>query len=203
MSVHFMRALRALPDQLTGDRVLLRPWQMADAPALFEAVEESRSRLRTWMAWVDDHVSLRDSEDYCKRVAANWTSRTDLALGIWRRDSGRLLGATGFHNIDWEIPSFDLGYWVRDGEEGKGYVAEAVRLQTKLAFEELGARRLVITCDPSNERSSAVPRRLGFVLEGHLRNNLRWSDRALRDTLVFAMIPSDYEAMRIAWETPE
>jgi RimJ/RimL family protein N-acetyltransferase len=127
-------------------------------------------------------------------VAERWRDGLDLALGIWRREDGRYLGGTGLHNIDWSVPAFDVGYWIREGDEGKGYVTETVRLLVRWAFDELGAQRLGLTCDSANERSRRIPERMGFVLEGRLRNHARTESGGLRDTLVFSLIPSDASA---------
>jgi hypothetical protein len=45
-----------------------------------------------------------------------------------------------------------------------------------------------------------VPERLGFLLEGHLRN--AWLDPLgnVRDTLVFAAIPQEYVTLKNAWQ---
>jgi RimJ/RimL family protein N-acetyltransferase len=189
------RAAVQLPEELGGERIVLRPYRLDDAPAVFEAVDQSRTRLRLWMEWVDGHAALSDSEDYCRRVSVNWENRSDFALGIWHKETGRFLGGTGFHNTDWSVPSFEIGYWIREGDEGKGYVEDAVRLQVRFAFDVLGAERLVLTCDPENARSRRIPEAIGFVLEGRLRNDMRPPDGKLRDTLVFALIRSDPAAM--------
>lgn len=185
------RAALRLPNALVGGRIILRPYTMADAPALFEAVDQSRQRLRLWMAWVDGHRTLADSDEYCRRVSITWAERSDFSLGIWRQDDGRFLGGTGFHNTDWSVPSTEVGYWIREGEEGKGYVEEAVRLQVRFAFDVLGMARLMLTCDPENARSRRIPERIGFVLEGRLRNHMRTDSGELRDTLVFSLVPGD------------
>ena len=185
-----------LPEAIPGERVLLRPWRPGDAAALFAAVTESKERLRPWMPWVEGYRARADAEAYVERVGANWADRCDLALGIWHRESGRLLGATGLHNIDWSVPSFEIGYWIRDGEEGKGYVEESVRLLVRLVFADLGAQRLAITCDAENTRSRRIPERIGFLLEGRLRNHQRTAQGTLRDTLVFALTPEDWQSIR-------
>lgn len=182
------------PHELIGPRVIVRAWRQDDAPALFEAIEQSRERLRRWLAWVDSHRELADAEAFCRRAAASFAERNDFPLGIWHRESGRFLGGTGFHGIDWDVPSFEIGYWIRDGEVGKGYVEEAVRLQVRHAFAEMGARRLALTCDATNERSRRIPERIGFVLEGRLRNHMLAGSGRLRDTLVFSLIPADAAA---------
>jgi RimJ/RimL family protein N-acetyltransferase len=89
------------------------------------------------------------------------------------------------------VPSFEVGYWIREGEVGKGYVEEAVRLQMRFAFDVLGAARLMLTCDPLNERSRRIPEAIGFALEGRLRNHMRIDTGELRDTLVFSLVPGD------------
>jgi ribosomal-protein-serine acetyltransferase len=186
------------PDELVGDRIVVRAWRSGDAEALFEAIDESRDHLRPWMMWVDHHRTIADSEDYCERVADGWARRIDFPLGIWERATGRLLGGSGYHNIDWDVPSFEIGYWIRASAEGRGYVTEAARLQTRFAFERMGANRVVIQCDADNVRSAGVPQRLGFVQEARLRNHQRKFDGGLRDTLVFAMTPDDYRVLRLA-----
>ncbi len=110
-------------------------------------------------------------------------------MGIWSLDESRLLGGTGLHRMDWEIRKFEIGYWIRPDEEGKGYVTECVRLLCNLAFGTLKANRVLIRCASTNERSANVPRRLGFAHEGTHRNDLMAPDGKLLDALVFGMTP--------------
>jgi RimJ/RimL family protein N-acetyltransferase len=70
-------------------------------------------------------------------------------------------------------------------------MTEAVSLWVKFAFETLKANRIEIRCDARNERSAAVARRLGFVLEGQLRNHMLAPDGTLRTSLIFSRIPED------------
>jgi RimJ/RimL family protein N-acetyltransferase len=55
----------------------------------------------------------------------------------------------------------------------------------------LRANRVELTCDALNTRSAAVAERLGFVREARLRNEELARDGTLRDTLVYALIPTD------------
>jgi RimJ/RimL family protein N-acetyltransferase len=76
---------------------------------------------------------------------------------------------------------------VRRRFEGHGYVTEAVAELTRFCFETLSARRVEIRMDERNERSWRVPERLGFTLEGTLRNEERAPDGELRNLRVYAM----------------
>jgi RimJ/RimL family protein N-acetyltransferase len=112
-------------------------------------------------------------------------------VGFFEVTTGRYLGGSGLHSRGWDVPAFEIGYWVRASAEGHGYVAETVKLLTDFAFTSLGAQRVMIRCDARNTRSAAVAERLGFVREAHLRNDARSADGELRDTLIFSLIPGD------------
>ncbi len=184
--------LQELPDELLGERVRVRPYYAGDGAALWEAVEESREHILPWLPWGDTHKSPEDSEAYVRKCQARWLLREDLPLGLWERATGRFLGGSGLHRIDWDVPSFEIGYWLRRSAVGHGYMTEAVRLMCGLAFETLSANRLFIRCAAANQRSAAIPRRLGFVLEGTLRNDKRNTAGELYDMLFFGMTPEDY-----------
>jgi RimJ/RimL family protein N-acetyltransferase len=181
-----------LPQELRSERLVLRPYRGGDAEVLFAAVEESRERLRLWLDWVDEFETLDDARLYVSGAAHDWSRRRDLFFGLFDR-AGRYLGNTGLHNIDWSLRSFEIGYWLRDGVEGHGYAQEAVRRLTHFAFDDLQANRVEIRCDPRNERSRRVAERLGFVFEGCLRNSRQDPAGGPRDTLVYALVPGDWE----------
>ncbi len=192
--------LRDLPDELIGERILIRPPRPGDGAAIFEAVEESRAEISPWLPWAAKTLAPSDSEQAARRGAARWLLREDLMVGIWDRETGRYLGGSGLHRIDWTVPSFEIGYWLRVSAWGQGYVTEAVQVLCRFAFETLGANRVEIRCDPENTRSSAVPKRLGFRQEAHLRNDVRDGAGALRGTLIFALTPDDYANAVVAWQ---
>lgn len=184
--------LLALPDELVGERVRVRPYRPGDGAAFFEAVEESREHLRPWVGWADKHATPDDAEAYARRMQARWLAREDLTVALFDRATGRFVGGAGLHDIEWDVPAMEVGYWVRASAQGGGYVTEAVRLLCRLAFGTLGTERLTLTCDAKNERSAAVARRAGFVHEGTLRRHCRGAGGDLRDTLVFGMTREDF-----------
>jgi RimJ/RimL family protein N-acetyltransferase len=176
-----------LPSQLESERIVLRPWHDTDAEAFFALVDKSRAHIRRWLPWPDDYQSVDDAHAFLRRQEARWIAREDLAMGIFDR-GGQLLGSVAMHPTDWRTPSFEVGYWIGAPHAGRGYVSEAVRIVTELAFDRLGAQRIVIRCDAENERSAAVARRCGYAHEGTMRSDHRERDGRLRDTMIFARI---------------
>src|SRR5579859_137424 len=165
--------LRTLPNELVGENIIVRPYRAGYGESLFAAVEESRKHIEPWLPWGDKHKSAEDSEEFVRKAAAHWDLREDLPVGLWHRETGAYLGGSGLHRIDWEVPAFEIGYWLRKSAEGRGYMTEAVRLLCGVAFETLSAERVEIRSATGNLRSAAVPKRLGFVLEGTLRSSKR------------------------------
>lgn len=192
-------SLIPIPDVILADHVMLRPLELSDAPRLLEALVESRPKLDPWLEWPRNYATVAAVRDLCVRRAAQRLLREDLMVGIFARADGQFLGGTGLHNPDWRVRSFEIGYWLRTSAVGHGYMQEAVRLLTVLAFERLSARRVAIHCDPANSRSRRVAESAGYVLEGRLRNETMTPQGELRDTLVYALIPDDYERLAALW----
>jgi RimJ/RimL family protein N-acetyltransferase len=186
------RSLMPLFEQLEGERVLVRPYRLSDADALWEAVVESRDHLRPWLPFADETED--EARDFLVRNVARWLLREDFGASIWLRESGRFLGGVGAHPRNWEVPSFEVGYWLRASAEGHGYLIEAARLFTEALFTQLGANRVEIRCDARNMRSANVARRLGFTQEAHLRHDRRATGGELCDTLTFSLLPEDRRA---------
>jgi RimJ/RimL family protein N-acetyltransferase len=176
-------------DELTGERISVRPHRLEDFDALWEALQESRDRLRPWLPFADQ--SEDDLREWLARTVAKWITREMLGMGIIERDTGRLVGNIGLMIHGWNIGSFEIGYWLRTSAAGHGYMSEAVRLISDFAFDHLEANRVMIRCDAENTRSAAVPTRLGFTLEGRLRRDFATPDGHIADTLVFSLIRDD------------
>jgi RimJ/RimL family protein N-acetyltransferase len=118
---------------------------------------------------------------------------------MYLKGTDTFVGGSGLHQIDWDVPRFEIGYWRRSAHRGQGYITEAVRGITGFAFRTLGANRVEIRCDVRNERSQSVAESCGYTLEAVLRNNGRRVDGSLRDTRVYSMTPSDFEVEYPKW----
>lgn len=184
------RILLDLPECLPGPRVTVRPWCAGDGAAMFEAVEASREALLPWLPWGrTSHANPEESEALVRKWRANWDLRDDLSMGIWIGE--RLIGGIGLHRIDWSLPSFEMGYWMRPEERGKGYATEAARIAADFAFETLGAVRVALRCAVDNEPSARIALRIGMREEGVLRNATRDADGRLWNLRIFGLVSKD------------
>lgn len=181
-----------LPEMIRTPRLIIRSPLPGDGAELNRAVHDSLKELSPWMPWARTPPSLEDSEESVRRAHARFLLREDLRYPFFDAETGQMLGSSGLHRIVWSLPAFEVGYWVRSGYQGKGYVTEAVNALTRFAFDFFKARRVEIRCNPLNARSAAVATRLGFDFEGKLRNdNFYVTDDYPRDTWVYSRINSD------------
>jgi RimJ/RimL family protein N-acetyltransferase len=181
-----------LPAELASERLLMRAPRAGDGAALNDAMVESLESLKPWMPWAQEMPTPEESELTCRQIALRFAQRSDLTLFMFERAAdgagGRLVGGTGLHRMDWNVPRFEIGYWCRPSMQGRGLVTEAVQALARFAFDALRARRVEVRMSSANTRSRAVAERCGFTLEGVLRQDSRGVDGQPRDTVVYARV---------------
>ncbi|HEX2884263.1 MAG TPA: GNAT family N-acetyltransferase [Candidatus Limnocylindria bacterium] len=173
------------PESFTSQRLLIRAPLPGDGVDVHAAVAESLDALRPWMPWALGPQSVEAAEARVREARAEFLARRDLRLHLYRREDGAFVGSSGLHRIHWEVPAFEIGYWIRTSETGRGYASEAARRIADFAFDQLAAERVEIWCDARNEPSAAVARRAGFALEARLNRHRRDTSGALSDSLCF------------------
>ncbi len=179
-----------VPEVIETPRLILRCPRPGDGAEINRAVIESLPELRPWMKWADHAPTPEENEGYMREALARFIQRQSLQYLMFLKDTPTtLVGSTGFHSIDWQVPLLEIGYWMRTSFAGQGYMTEAVVGQCQMAFDKLNAQRLQIICDRANTRSAAVARRAGFELEGIMRHSARRPlTGELNDDLLFSRI---------------
>ncbi len=180
---------REVPTEFSTKRLYIRMPRPGDGTAVYEAIKESIVDLKPWLGFAHDEQSEQKAEEHIREAVIRYRECEDLRLLVFLKDTGELVASSGLHRIDWNVPKFEIGYWIRSSKSGQGFMTEAVEGITQMAMQELGARRVEIRCDSNNQKSRRIPERLGFTLEGILRNDAVTADgTSLRDTCIYAKI---------------
>jgi len=173
---------------ITGERVLLRPVDPADAAGLAAVDDEalrltgtqrkaSLKKLRRWYATRADHADRLD-------------------LSIIDRASGRWAGEVVLNNLDRANRSCGFRILLGSAEfRDRGLGTEASRLALAHAFQRVGLHRVELQVYAFNPRAKHVYDRLGFRYEGTRRQALRWDGQWI-DSHVMAMLASEWQAGR-------
>ena len=178
-----------LRTNLRGERVRLRALGEEDAKEFFALVEQSREHLRTWLPWVDSHLSEEHSEAFLSAAEMQLEMENG---GLWGIEVNKaLVGCVSLHWIQWDHRSTSLGYWLGKNFEGHGLAYDACRLLIHHCFEDLKLNRMEVSAAEANLRSLLLAQKLGFCEEGvrreyeHLHGKF-WDHRAL------SMLLSDF-----------
>ena len=176
------------PYAIRSERLLIRCYDPADAAALKEAIDASLEHLRPWMPWANaEPQTLEEKVALLRGFRGRFDLGEDFVYGVFDPGGNEVLGGTGLHTRLGE-GALEIGYWIRASRIGEGLATELSAALTRVAFELCGVDRVEIRVDPANERSAAVPRKLGFVEEATLRRRLpAGEDEEPRDVVVFTL----------------
>jgi ribosomal-protein-serine acetyltransferase len=168
-----------------------------DTRELHALIERNRARLARWIHWASDQTE-QDTRALIGRVRAREQDGGGLSRAVLA--SGRIAGVLSI-TVDGRNRSAAIGYWIDRDSEGKGLVTAGVAALVADGFERYRLVRVEIRADVENRASCAVAERLGFQLEGVLRQSYRVSEQRYSDDAVYSMLASDpaRDAIR-AWQ---
>jgi ribosomal-protein-serine acetyltransferase len=177
-----------LPHELPGGCVL-RAFEERDAEELDRVIEANRVYLARWLPWVEAENGVESRREFIRSTRRQALAHDGFVAAIV--DDGAIVGTIGFHRVDRVNRATSIGYWLAEDRQGRGTMTEAVRALTAHALGAWRLNRVEIRVAVGNERSAAVPLRLGFLEEGVLREAELHGDRYL-DLRVFSMLARDW-----------
>jgi RimJ/RimL family protein N-acetyltransferase len=149
-------------------RLRLRPFDDTDADELF-ALQSNAHVLRYWDSppWTERARSKRFIAD-CGQMAEEGTG---VRLAVDRVSDGVFVGWCTLNQWNPVYRSASLGYCYGEAAWGHGYATEAAHALLQWAFDTLDLNRVQAEADTRNAASARVLEKLGFVLEGTLRED--------------------------------
>lgn len=176
------------------EEIELRPYVETDAEELFAAVRENYEHLRPFLHWVTSDYSLENAKQFIEQSQKAAAEKLREGYGIFYQN--KLIGSVGFINFSWDSRRTEIGYWIAKKSEGKGIITRACKALINYAFNELDMNRIEIRCATENVRSRAVPERLGFQLEGVLRQTI-WRRTRFYDIAIYGLLKEDWREFNI------
>lgn len=175
---------------------------LSDGPLYLTPMEEQFIPLK--VKWINDPdvrhslnfdypLSVAGTKQWLYKICRDET-RKDFVICL--KADHTPIGYAGLLNIDFRNSKVETylgigepGYW------GKGYGTTTKRLLVEFAFYELGLRRVYSYNWPENIGMTSINRRLGFKVEGKLRQDVL-SHGEYRDRILMALLRDDYNQGR-------
>lgn len=166
-------------------RLICSPLQEEDWP-FFLSLQQHPDVMR-YVAEARPEEAIR--ETFTTRLPA-WSPGSDQWLSLVVRDHNQTpLGVTGYIHRDDDCA--EVGFLFAPQAQGKGYGFESLQAVCDYAFMQGGIRRLTATVTAGNIASKRLLEKVGFVLEGELRESY-WLAGEWHNDWLFGLLRKEY-----------
>jgi ribosomal-protein-serine acetyltransferase len=172
------------------DNIYLKLLEERHALEVFSLVDQDRAYLREWLPWVDATQTIDDTLSFIRSSLEQFSSNKGFVAGIW--SDQRFCGVIGTHKLDLLNRKGEIGYWLGQSFQGQGIITAACRAVVTHLLGELDLNRVTIHCAKENEKSCAIPIRLGFTEEG-LAREAQFLHGQFHDLRRFIMLRRDWK----------
>jgi [ribosomal protein S5]-alanine N-acetyltransferase len=152
---------------LTTPRLTLRLLEEGDADTLFEHF--THPDVTRYLLDEEPFTSIEQVRDLIRFFSAP-SGKGYNRWGITITVTGQLIGTCGFHQWNRRDRRAEVGYDLHPGFWGHGYMSEALRAAIHYGFTTMDLHRIAAVVHPENTPSVRLLQRLGFRLEGILRD---------------------------------
>lgn len=184
---------------ISTERLVLRPLDEDDAPALTEMMNDEQVG-----AWTDvpQPFTAGGAHDWITEYApAERETGRGLDLAVTEFLTQRLVGVVQLSKTDWHVRATELSYIVAPWARGEGYACEAALATAQWLFGDQKFERIELRTAADNTASQQVAQKIGCISEGVLRNaciaHVRGEDGTWTDTrtdfIVWSLLPEDLD----------
>lgn len=160
---------------------------------IFQAIDRNRDFLSVWLPFVDQTRSQEDTEAFIRSVLAEPADIREDVFVILHQE--RFAGLIGFKDTDRQNMKTEIGYWLIENMTGKGIMIQTVDALIAYVFMTMNMNRIQIKTGVGNDKSAAIPRKLGFRFEGVERAGEKHKYRFI-DLEVYSLLKSEWAGNR-------
>jgi len=161
------------------------------AQELFKVVDKNREHLKRWLPWVESTIKVEDTKEFITHALSKYAKNGSIQAPI--HYNNKLIGMVSlFVHKSYNLEKADIGYWLDIEHNGKGIVTKCAKKMLDIGFNRYNLGKITIHCATDNNNSCNVAKRLGFKLEGTLREEAKVGNK-IEDLNVFSMLKEEYE----------
>lgn len=168
--------------------ITLRAVRNSDIDAIYEACQDP---LIPRFTTVPSPYTLTHAQFFVQeQEPARFASKSELLFVITQgyEAEERFGGLISFHSVSLGNHAAEIGYWIAAPARGKGIGTTAARLITEYGFQTMGFRRIEALVDVDNEASKALLRKVGYELEGIMRQKVTRDNGEQIDMALFSRV---------------
>ena len=140
-------------ETIFGERIILRPFSPKDAEQYSKMDRKKRN-------------TIEKAKNF---INSSW-KKDSYYFGIFLKENNELIGQLELCHMNWWYDKAgEICYFIKKDFRGKGYATEASKAMINCGFNKLRFRKIYADTDPDNLASQKVLKKLGFKLEGKIR----------------------------------
>ncbi|MCA8986867.1 MAG: GNAT family N-acetyltransferase [Planctomycetaceae bacterium] len=136
-------------------------------------------------------------QDYIHSALAAQTSGHMLPWAVHDEKSGRVIGATRYHDIKPAVDRVEIGYtWYASSFQRTHINTTCKLLLLEHAFETVGCGVVGFRTDVLNFRSQQAIEALGAKKDGTIRHHSSRKDGTIRDDVFYSILQTEWPAIK-------
>lgn len=149
---------------LESERLLLRPFEISDAEALFDMDKNPEVHYYLWQKPLTD---IQEVYDYIAMVQQQYVDHNIGRFSTIIKETGELIGWTGIKYVTGHIENgntnfYDYGYRLNEKFWNKGYATEASKVWLDYGFEKMKIEKINAYTHAQNGASNYILQKIGF-----------------------------------------
>ncbi len=173
--------------ELATVRFKLRELNADDEEALFD-IYSDKEVMKYWDS--PPITTFSQAGEMISDAKKWWDAGDSICLAIEESNSNLVIGTISLFNFHQESKRAEIGYILGRSYWGYGFMTEVLIKIIDYSFFELDLNRLEADIDPDNSASAKLLKKLGFSLEGRLKQ--RWIVNGnVSDSEIYGLVRGD------------
>jgi [ribosomal protein S5]-alanine N-acetyltransferase len=177
---------------LTTNRLCLRQMRIDDTDAVFAFKSDPKV---TSCYGQDPHRTKEESKAWLQQRITDIGCRDALFWVLTLKEEDVAIGECCFWNFDPDFKCAEIGYELNSGYWNRGLMTEALTAVLNFGFDEMEGHRIEANPLMTNEGSKRLLLKLGFQLEGTLRERQYFQGRFV-DQMYFGLLEKEWMDMK-------
>ena len=170
------------------DNITIRMLDPRQSAAMYDFVVRNREFFIHWIPFVSKTKSVDDIEALITGNLERYVAGQGLFYTLW--DATTMIGYVLAREIEQDAKWAEIGYMIDEKYTGRGIIKESCGRLIRHLFDELNMEKIVICCTGDNTRSVSLAMKLGFTLEGNIRNHFVVNG-TVRNMLYYGLLRSE------------
>jgi ribosomal-protein-serine acetyltransferase len=168
----------------------LKDLQPDQAQPFFDHIEENRERYLDTIPFVKRTTSIEIMRENITRNLKRQEEGLSEFYTLWDRE--RMAGYFLIREIEKEAQWAEIGYMIGADWQGKGITSSICNMLIEELFDQYHMKKVVICCNDDNLASIGVANKLGFKLEGIIRNHYVVNNK-LRNMCYYGLLKEEWK----------